>query len=73
MLKLMKNVVNEANVHLTGLVDKDPEMAIVSPRDQPEFMHNLLFRSSEESQLKARELNHKALQQVFASQIFKER
>lgn len=34
---------------------------------------NILFRSSEESQLKARDLNHKALQQVFASQIFKER
>lgn len=44
MLKLMKNVVSEANVHLTGLMEKDPEIATVSPRDQPEFMHNLLFR-----------------------------
>lgn len=44
MLKLMKNVVNEANVHLTGLIERDPEVAVVSPREQPDFMHNLLFR-----------------------------
>lgn len=44
ILKLMKNVVNEANSHLNGLVDREPELATVNPRDQPDFMHNLLFR-----------------------------
>lgn len=40
----MKTVVNEAHAHFSGLVDREPEVAIVNPRDQPEFMHNLLFR-----------------------------
>lgn len=44
IFKLMNTIVGEANVHLTGLDHHDQEVAVVNPHDQPEFMHNMLFR-----------------------------
>lgn len=44
ILKIMKNVVNDANAHLSNLIEDDTEVATINPRDQPDFMHNLLFR-----------------------------
>lgn len=44
MLKLMNAVISEAGNHLNDLEQHEPEVAVVNPHDQPEFMHNLLFR-----------------------------
>lgn len=44
IFKLMNAIVSEANEHLTGLDHHESEVATVNPHDQPEFMHNLLFR-----------------------------
>lgn len=44
MFKVMNAVIIEAHGHLTELDRRDPEVAVVSAHDQPEFMHNLMFR-----------------------------
>lgn len=44
ILKLMNSVIHEATVHINDLNEEDPQVAVVNTHDQPEFMHNLLFR-----------------------------
>lgn len=42
--KVMKNAVTEAQDFFNALMSREPEVATVNQREQPEFMHNLLFR-----------------------------
>lgn len=44
IMKVLASVVNEANDHLVALQHHEPEVATVNPQDQPQFMHNLMFR-----------------------------
>ncbi|XP_055322112.1 chorion peroxidase [Sitodiplosis mosellana] len=73
IIKLMNAVVSEAGEHLIDLSQHEEEVAVINPHDQPEFMHNLGFRSSTESEMKIQHANKRALHQVFASRLFKER
>lgn len=44
IFKVVNSVIHEATEHLAGLEEHEPEVAVVNPRDQPQFMHNLMFQ-----------------------------
>lgn len=44
IFKVVTSVIHDATEHLANLEEHEPEVAVVNPHDQPEFMHNLLFQ-----------------------------
>lgn len=44
IFKVVNAVIREATEHLTDLDAREPEVAVINPHDQPQFMHNLMFR-----------------------------
>lgn len=44
LIKIIRSIINEAGDHLTELNNRDFEVAVVNQQNQPDFLHNLVFR-----------------------------
>lgn len=44
LIKIIRSIINEAGEQLTELNSREPEVAVVNQQNQPDFLHNLVFR-----------------------------
>lgn len=44
LIKIISSAIEEANDHLLELNSQEPEVAVINKQNQPDFMHNLVFR-----------------------------
>lgn len=71
--KQIKSLLDEARAEFATMMHKEKQNVKLVKKGKPEAFHNMVFRSSESSTIKAIESSQRAMEKVIASRLYQKR